>query len=226
MEEISVAYKLFHTPFVVQIPQHHLYSDDILQLLGEPSSGDGAVDRVMMSSPVDVTITIAEMAEYFAEGAGIRFHNPSDIPVIYSLVLEHLKNWAYVFSHVYPMTYPPLEDFVKLDDLAQKLHPLVSTYGNTPLKTGLYGRMAGIRAHSLTRDKRRDGSALLTPGGQVRVKPSANEYQSSLKAIINKLWSADYEHTGDSSLQGDVENRDGGVAERRSAVASRSARGR
>lgn len=199
--EPSTANKLFHNQFWVQIPQEFLYSETQVRLLGVPSSGDKAVDKEMRSAPVDTYLTVAAMAEFFDEGCPIRFHKPTDIPVISSLILEHLKNWAYIFSNVYPMTHPPLEDFVKFDNLAAALHPMVSAYGNKVILTGLAGRLAEIRVNSISRTKGKLSRLSDMPPKTANTKP--NGYKSSLNNIISKLWGPEYEHSRNKPVEGD-----------------------
>lgn len=222
-DDLSIAYKLFHMPFAVQVPQQYLYSDEHIKLLGIPTTRDKDHDRALMSSPVDISLTAVAMAVYLEEGATIAFPNPDNIPLVYAWVQEHLKNWAHIFTTLYPLEYPPLEDFVMLDNLAKALHPFVSRYGNKPVILGIAGRLAKIRATNISRVKHQ---SIARPElfEHVPMRQGTGDYKSTLETIIIKLRGPEYERATDEHIQGDNPDRNAGYKERRKSMASRDTR--
>lgn len=129
-EETSVAYKLFHRYFKCYMPQFHLYSEEYIEKVGIPTSGDRVIDRELANAPVLCQLTAAEMATHLANGANLTLENPKDSVVLYQLVSEHLTNWQHIVNDPLDHTEPPLEDLKKFDELASELYKTARVYLN------------------------------------------------------------------------------------------------
>lgn len=111
----TVAWQLFNTPFLCEIPEHFFHTVDMLKIYGMRSSGDRALDRELMLTWRPSYMTIVQMATFFNEGAPVRLKRISDAPVISDIVERHLNNWLIVVTETYLCNNVPVEDLMLLD---------------------------------------------------------------------------------------------------------------
>lgn len=124
-EKDTPCYQLFHTLFLVKVPQIALYSPDYLRTFGVVTSGDKDLDDHLMMSLVDTYLTINSMIEVRRRGYSVGIVGEYD--KAYMIVVNHLYDWIDILRE--PLCYrkpPPIEDIKDLDQLAQDLYPFVS----------------------------------------------------------------------------------------------------
>lgn len=141
----SAAYRIFHTPWLVSMPDIHCYSEAHITDIGFITTGDKNADMAIRNAPRDMYITIAAMVSYYEEGASIRFKYPKDIRTIYSAIMEHLSNWVAILRTTISAESPPLEDFVRLDSFAAAIFPLTSVDYGTEISHGLSRRLVLVK---------------------------------------------------------------------------------
>jgi len=124
----SAAHRIFHYLYKCYIPQHHLYSRDYLDTFGIPTTGDREVDKQLANSPTLCQLSIADMAEHFANGANMSLENPRVSVEIYETVREHLVNWQRIVQDPLDTTEPPLDDLRKLDEFAGEVYKIARGY--------------------------------------------------------------------------------------------------
>lgn len=141
----SAAYRIFHTPWLVSVPDMYCYSEAHISDIGFITTGDKNADLAIRNAPRDMYLTIVAMVSYYEEGASIRFKDPKDIRTIYSLIMEHLNNWAAILKSTISSEAPPLDDFVRLDNFAAALFPLTSVNYGTEIAYGLSRRLLLVK---------------------------------------------------------------------------------
>ena len=165
------AYQIFHFYFPCRVQNIHRYTAEALREVGIVSSGDRAVDRAQALQFVDVSLTIAGIAEYFSQGVTVEITKPEDTAKIYRIIKQHLDNWLhYVRSNVHCIESPD-EDLKKLDNLAAELYPHARYF---MVETPFHGTLADSLA-----------SIILSRGGQKKVLQE--ESTSQLKAARDKM---------------------------------------
>lgn len=127
-QQHTVAYKLFHYYFKCYIPQYCLYSEAYYKEMGIPTTQDRAIDRTLANNPVLSQVTIAQMAEHFANGATLQLEKPEESAKIYQLITAHLDDWQVISNDPLDTTEPPVEDLRKLDALATELYKTARGY--------------------------------------------------------------------------------------------------
>lgn len=111
----TVAWQLFNTPFLCEIPEHFFHTVDMIKVYGVRSSGDKTLDRELMMAWRASYMTIVQMAVYFNEGAPVKLKQITDAPRISDLIERHLTNWLTVVTETYLCSNVPLEDLMVLD---------------------------------------------------------------------------------------------------------------
>lgn len=117
----NAAYKLFHYPFRVSIPSGYLVSQAEIAAIGIPTSGNAALDRREAQRPVEISITIDRMAEFFAQGITLEFESIADIVRIYDIILEHITDFQVAIDARVMMPEIPWDDLKLLDEFAREL---------------------------------------------------------------------------------------------------------
>lgn len=111
----TVAWQLFNTPFLCEIPEHFFHTVDMIKVYGVRSSGDKSLDKELMMAWRASYMTIVQMAVYFNEGAPVKLKQATDAPRISGLIERHLTNWLTVVTETYLCSNVPLEDLMVLD---------------------------------------------------------------------------------------------------------------
>lgn len=153
----TVAKQIFKTPWMVQVPTIHRYSNKYIEQFGLPSTGDRQWDRELMESPITVYMTIAEMVMIFGNGGSITFVEPKDAKPVYELLHQHLKNWQLLVEKSLHSLKPPIEDLELMDEFMTAIYPIAARYMNTDLQpTGLAQRLSNMGS-GLTQVKQSKG---------------------------------------------------------------------
>ena len=154
------AYQIFHFYFPCRIQNSHRYTPEALKEVGLVSSGDRAIDRAQALQFVDVTLSIAGIAEYLSQGVAVQLTRSEDSAKIYRIIKQHLDNWLhFVRSNVHCIESPD-DDLRKLDELATEIYPHAKYF---MVETPFHGTLADSLA-----------SIILARGGQKKVLQSEN----------------------------------------------------
>ena len=115
----TAAYKIFHYPFRIWIPQLYLTSLAENRALGSYTSGNSKLDREQSRQPVAIAATIARMIEFYQRGISIEFDNLADCVRIYDTILEHINDFQ---KHIVESTWMakevPWDDLKVMDEFA------------------------------------------------------------------------------------------------------------
>ena len=118
----NAAYKIFHWPFEVAIPQGMIQSDEEIATLGAFTTGNPASDREMMQQPFFSYVTIDAVVEWQRKGIPVEFANPKDFKKVYDIIVEHLNDLALAIRNGWMITAPPTEDLQLLEQIASRLY--------------------------------------------------------------------------------------------------------
>lgn len=167
-EEDSDAYKIFNLPWLCAIPEIYMRSPIVVAEEGTMTTGDKQYDDEIQRSSRTLYRTIAAMIVYFEEGANIRILNNEDIPKIYKILENHLKNWEWIVTHQPFTSHPPLEDFFLMEDFLIQLKPLKDakeiTLKNEPIMSntifGMHGALlrASLLPRKMQQEKEKGGN--------------------------------------------------------------------
>ena len=113
------AYKIFHYPFRIWIPQLYLTSIEENQALGTYTSGNQQVDREASRQKLAITSTIASMVDFYRRGITIEFHSTADCVRIYEIIVQHIESFKdHIASTVFQPADIPWEDLKAMDEFA------------------------------------------------------------------------------------------------------------
>lgn len=167
-EEESEAYKIFNLPWLCVIPEIYMRSPTVVAEEGTMTTGDKEYDYELLHSNRTLYRTIAAMLVYFEEGANIKIVNNDDIPKIYKILENHLRNWEWIVTHQPFTNHPPLEDFFLMEDFLLRLKPLKEakeiTLKNETIMTntifGVHGALlrASLLPRKLEQEKNKGGT--------------------------------------------------------------------
>lgn len=118
----NAAYKIFHWPFEVAIPQGMVQSDEEIAVLGTFTTGNPEQDREMMQQPFFSYVTIDAVVEWQRRGINVEFANPRDFKKIYDIIVEHLQDLALAIRNGWMTVAPPAEDLELLELVASRLY--------------------------------------------------------------------------------------------------------
>jgi hypothetical protein len=128
-EYSSVAYRLFHDPWLCSVSEIYCYSRQYVEEMGVITTGDPTLDVALENAQRHRYMTIAAMISFYEEGATVTLLHPRDSIEIYRLVCEHLLNWQWIINNTFVTTHPPPEDFLLMDEFAKQIHPMTLVYG-------------------------------------------------------------------------------------------------
>lgn len=137
------AWRIFHVPYRVGVPEAYFYHSDWVSMFGRPTSGDKKTDKQLMNSFRIVLIPISEIVELWVLGAKIEFCNYKEDPYLaFKDINEHLDDWSrYLKSRKHSLNKMtdssiPLEDLIKLAQFADALAPLTQDVDPSTLSSG------------------------------------------------------------------------------------------
>lgn len=134
MRPLTPAERCFFIYFECLIPEAFLYSQEIDALWGTPISGIRKRDQAAMTAERDMSICLADMAEYHARSAPVRLRNPYDAWKMYTHVKDLLVSWQVAVQNDINRNDIPVEELSKLDSLANMLYNMAVRYGGVPEK--------------------------------------------------------------------------------------------
>lgn len=120
----NAAYKLFHYPFQVRVPQYMTYTEGEIETTGVAISGNREIDRECAQEMCSHTVTLAQIAKWHQAGSRIELVNIRDSVRMYDIIKEHLNDWLHKVETSHYEIEIPFEDLEVLDSLAEKLYLL------------------------------------------------------------------------------------------------------
>ena len=141
-EQTTAAWNIFNRHFFVRVQNQFLYTDDFLKHRGIISHTPEEAKREMLSQRL-TCLSIAEMVLLRMTGAGIAFTETKDVPAVYDIIVEHLRDWAEITRGMFIDAVPPAEEFYILDEIASELHPYVVRNKMRELNQGTDNRLKG-----------------------------------------------------------------------------------
>lgn len=118
--------QLFFNRYWVKVEERAFHDKKELEEVGLMGVTSLEEANMVMSSFRNVRATIVELAYYFDKNVKIQFIDQNNITEIFDIIDKHLNNWLMICNrHGYIPRIPPIEDFELLDNLAEKLFPLV-----------------------------------------------------------------------------------------------------
>lgn len=150
MDKHTPAHRIFHYLYKCYMPQHHLYTNEYLSTFGIPVSGDREVDKQLAQTPTLCQLTIADMAEHYANGATLTLETPSQSTEIYQTLREHLRNWEGMTQDPLYTGEVPMEDLRKLDELAGEVYKIARGYmAKDQTEHGLFKGLAALESRRM-----------------------------------------------------------------------------
>ncbi len=224
------AWRLFHIPYRVKIPEVYFYDPEWVAVYGRPTSGNKKIDKALLNTSRTVWWTVDNITEIFSLGAEVTFVNYSEDPyLIYTDIQSHLEDWGRLIKFFDQSLNKfrgevPTEDLIKFSAFADALFPL--TQGVDPI-TLQSGRVANHRTFNrknrfvkhkeLPQEKpdtyQLDGSHVFTPGfldtnpePVILTKEQKLEYvKENLKDKHHKSFTEIFENFMFSSAPKDIE---------------------
>lgn len=133
----AVVDQLFNNRYWMKVEERAFHSEEDIQEIGIMGVNSIEEAESVLSSFRTIRTTIVDLAYYYDRNFKLQFVNPNDVHEIFSIIDQHLNNWLTICNRVgYVPTIPPIEDFEKLDNLAEKLYPFakkesaLSKWGN------------------------------------------------------------------------------------------------
>ncbi len=104
--------------YAVAIPQRFMIDTESARARGVPTTGDEAVDGVLMGEMTRTYRTINDLFELWRKGAEIEVINYDDTKKMYDAIQLHLRAWVdYLQRGIYLSTCP-FDDLLELDQFA------------------------------------------------------------------------------------------------------------
>lgn len=117
------AYKIFHYPFRIWIPQLYLSGIAENEAIGTYTSGNAKVDREASRQQVAITSTIANMIDFYRRGIRIEFNGPADCVRIYETICEHISSFnEHISRAMFKPSDIPWDDLKTLDEFAGEVY--------------------------------------------------------------------------------------------------------
>lgn len=121
--EHTVAYKLFHTPILVDIKNMFYYkggrNGHMSKVLGFASGNDDK-DREFMHDYTTISLTPIGIILLYDKGIPVHFRQVEDMINVYQWLKKHLENWSNQIRQPFGLP-PPKEDLMIMDRYAEHL---------------------------------------------------------------------------------------------------------
>lgn len=140
--ESNPAWRLFHIPYRVKIPEIYFHDQSWVTTFGRPTSGNKVVDKQLLNGTRTVWWTVDNMAEIFSMGSSIVFiYYDTDPVLIYTDIQNHLQDWNRYIQYFDQglnkvQSGIPIEDLIKFSAFADALFPLTKGVDYNNVKPG------------------------------------------------------------------------------------------
>lgn len=128
LEEQTAAYKMFNWRYPVMISGIHLMTPEYASKAALITSGNAKADTDQLRAPVEVQLTIADLAEFLGDGVSFRLVRPEDSKAIYQIIMEHLRNWMTAMTMDPNRQNTAEKDLILLDRLAGEIYKYARHY--------------------------------------------------------------------------------------------------
>jgi hypothetical protein len=119
MSEPTVAYRLFHDTFMVQVQNKFLWTPQHMRRVPGMSSQDNDVTQQLLNETSTVARTAIGIILLYDKGIIAELTNRHDIYTIHDLITRHLNRWGEIIANpISGRTPPPAEDLYKMDAYA------------------------------------------------------------------------------------------------------------
>lgn len=177
--------------FKVRIPRVDTYSEGYLKLMGIPSSGDEAFDKVMQGELITTWKSINLMIEIFRTGGRVHIVDHDDCVKIYHYIDNHLDTWRrHLENSPINSNRAPVDDLILCDEFSEVVFQYARwEYVNDDQLAFLRRQFGAQWRHTVSaiqeaiptmaaiRNKR-DNAALQAGGSNIRIA-DANEVMGS-----------------------------------------------
>lgn len=170
----SIAYRLFHTYFIVRIP--YSFANEVRQMVeGTPQFQNQQQAEVQAEEMIARQHTIPELAELSSRGCRIIIDDPMKSVDMYKLLNEYLQDWKYRTQNSINVGQVPINDLEILDNFAQVLYQISRRYTEYSITGGK--TEVGLAELMVSRSfKRRSNRVKRTE--PLQKKPSVVEHSS------------------------------------------------
>lgn len=188
MENPSIAYRIFHDLYLVEIPEIYNHDWNHVKEVGTYTTGNAEMDMQMATAPLRRYMTIAAMVLFHDDGAPITLMQPTDSMQIYSMLMEHLGNWRWIVEMFLNATPPPADDFYMMESFANAIQPLAKCCAEgKPITHGVERTLNTIRGkHASLMSFRR---VLSSEAGVDTPTAAPSAQQSLADEIARRVWS-------------------------------------
>lgn len=179
--ESNPAWRLFHIPYRVMIPEIYFHDPEWVSVHGRPTSGNKKVDKQLLNGTRTVWWTVDNIVEIYAMGSNVTFVNYTTDPIlVYTDIQNHLQEWSRYLEYFDQSlnklrTGIPIEDLVKFSSFADVIYPLTQNVDYTSLKPGTvlnkrtFIRRNRFKKHEEPKEEQKDtyqmdGSHVFMPG--------------------------------------------------------------
>lgn len=113
---------LWENYYLARVPYIQSTSVDYMRTIGTYVTGDREVDKALSNQWVTTMMTIAQMVEYYADGAQIKIVKQADIKEIYTLISAHLDAWLHQLKYGVNIGNAPIHDLMTMDRFANEIY--------------------------------------------------------------------------------------------------------
>lgn len=126
----NASVRIFKEVFEIDMPMHFLYEPRYLAVHNPMMDEDGNYDTNAAQRLTRVRIPIAGIVDHYVTGTEMTFVNPTDTYTIYSIIIQHLKDWLLIVQTQFVRDTPNnfFVELRNLERLAEGLHYYAMSY--------------------------------------------------------------------------------------------------
>lgn len=113
---------IFDVLYKCRIPVVATKSIEEIKLFGMYSTGDKNLDKAQSRAMTTTFLNIANMADYYSQGAQVAIVNHSDVKQIYDDVTRHIMAWREQLDSGINIGMAPVDDLIALDQFAAAVY--------------------------------------------------------------------------------------------------------
>jgi hypothetical protein len=175
------AWLIFYTQWDVSVKRIHLITEADTRHFGLPVSKQQGRDSYM-NEMADVRLSLATLADMYADGISFSVRNPTDTVEMYKILLQHLESARDAWTRMGLTHKPPKDDLKKMDQLAGALYNIATAFE----ERGALG--GGLMSYLNRLNGSRIGTAKLFNdyAQQAGQKPGEFKYESPIAGVGGK----------------------------------------